>query len=320
MLISGKVVKMEKAYTRTYWLDDSEPYIEAENLNNIEKGIDTIDDRVVSMDEKVTEAYNNSASALNGISVIQGTYAKKTDLPNIATSENVGLVKPDGSTTYIDADGTLHAVGGGGGGTGGTSNYNDLMNKPSINGVTLQGKKTLEDLGVDALAEEKVSDLHEDTLGGFTPVIDSTGKITGYKTKAGADTVFPFSKSNKFVNLNVIMSTNGSAARPTSYATRNDTNAEYFGDFETGSDKNTATMTIKKSGTYKILFRTAYRVTQSNCSLKHNDTYIAQNVSGNSEVTEYEINANAGDTIILGITNKTSGYGFQCADVIVYPA
>ena len=32
-----------------------------------------------------------------------------------------------------------------------------------------------------------------ENLGGFTPVIDSTGKITGYKTEAGADTVFPFS-------------------------------------------------------------------------------------------------------------------------------
>lgn len=30
-------------------------------------------------------------------------------------------------------------------------------------------------------------------LGGFTPVIDETGKITGYKTTVGgADTVFPF--------------------------------------------------------------------------------------------------------------------------------
>lgn len=35
--------------------------------------------------------------------------------------------------------------------------------------------------------------LLNNSLGGFTPVIDSTGKITGYKTKVGADTVFPFS-------------------------------------------------------------------------------------------------------------------------------
>ena len=31
-------------------------------------------------------------------------------------------------------------------------------------------------------------------MGGFTPIIDDTGKITGYKTKVGADTVFPFSR------------------------------------------------------------------------------------------------------------------------------
>ena len=35
------------------------------------------------------------------------------------------------------------------------------------------------------------------SLGGFTPVIDSTGKITGYTTTiGGADTVFPFSNIN----------------------------------------------------------------------------------------------------------------------------
>lgn len=34
-------------------------------------------------------------------------------------------------------------------------------------------------------------------LGGFTPIIDETGKITGYKTSVGgADTVFPFNKYN----------------------------------------------------------------------------------------------------------------------------
>ena len=36
-----------------------------------------------------------------------------------------------------------------GGGSGGTSNYNDLSNKPSINGVTLTGDKTTEDLQIE---------------------------------------------------------------------------------------------------------------------------------------------------------------------------
>lgn len=43
-------------------------------------------------------------------------------------------------------------------------------------------------------ADERINSNLEN-LGGFTPVIDSTGKITGYKTEAGADTVFPFSSN-----------------------------------------------------------------------------------------------------------------------------
>lgn len=65
---------------------------------------------------------------------------------DIATSERVGLVKPDGTTILIDADGTIHAVGG----SGGTSNYKDLLNKPSINGVSLIGALSLSDLGISA--------------------------------------------------------------------------------------------------------------------------------------------------------------------------
>lgn len=37
---------------------------------------------------------------------------------------------------------------GGSGGGGGTSDYNDLMNKPQINGVTIAGNKSTSDLGI----------------------------------------------------------------------------------------------------------------------------------------------------------------------------
>ena len=40
---------------------------------------------------------------------------------------------------------------GGGSGSGGTTNYNDLTNKPSINGITLTGNKTSADLGINAI-------------------------------------------------------------------------------------------------------------------------------------------------------------------------
>ena len=77
---------------------------------------------------------------------------------------------------------------------------NPVQNK-AVAGVMLD---TLSDIGnvtskgflTDALAVKElntnVNELNN-SLGGFTPIIDSTGKITGYKTKVGADTVFPFS-------------------------------------------------------------------------------------------------------------------------------
>lgn len=49
------------------------------------------------------------------------------------------------------------------GGGGGTSNYNELANKPKINSVTLSGDKTAGDLGLlgedDHLTEEQMSSL-----------------------------------------------------------------------------------------------------------------------------------------------------------------
>lgn len=50
----------------------------------------------------------------------------------------------------------------GGSGTGGTTNYNELTNKPQINNVELAGNKTLEDLGIqpagDYLTDETLLD------------------------------------------------------------------------------------------------------------------------------------------------------------------
>ena len=81
---------------------------------------------------------------------------------------------------------------------------NPVQNK-AVAGVMLD---TLSDIGnvtskgflTDALAVKElntnVNELNN-SLGGLTPIIDSTGKITGYKTKVGADTVFPFSNAKQ---------------------------------------------------------------------------------------------------------------------------
>lgn len=63
---------------------------------------------------------------------------------DIATTSKAGIVKPDGTTITVDADGTIHSIGG----TGGTEDYTELTNKPQINGVELTGNKTGTDLGL----------------------------------------------------------------------------------------------------------------------------------------------------------------------------
>lgn len=48
---------------------------------------------------------------------------------------------------------------GGGGGGGGTSDYLDLDNKPKINGITLAGDKTFDDLGLSSLTTAQLNGL-----------------------------------------------------------------------------------------------------------------------------------------------------------------
>ena len=67
----------------------------------------------------------------------------------------------------------------------------------AINGITSDLSGEAEDIAASIKCVNQLNDslnAVNTNLGGFTPVIDSTGKITGYKTKVGADTVFPFSR------------------------------------------------------------------------------------------------------------------------------
>lgn len=58
-----------------------------------------------------------------------------------ATTDTLGGVKPDGKTILVTEDGTISAVGGG----QGTSNYEELTNKPSLYGTEIVGDKKLSD-------------------------------------------------------------------------------------------------------------------------------------------------------------------------------
>lgn len=90
-------------------------------------------------------------------------YAKRTETdPNTVfnTTPAIGTVLatiPDGTEEIVEEHPDVIAQifdrldaleSGGGGGTGGTTNYNNLSNKPQLNGVTLEGNKTLDQVGV----------------------------------------------------------------------------------------------------------------------------------------------------------------------------
>ena len=90
-------------------------------------------------------------------------YAKKTETdPNTVfnTTPAIGTVLatiPDGTEEIVEEYPDVIAQifdrldaleSGGSGGTGGTTNYENLSNKPQLNGVTLEGNKTLDQVGV----------------------------------------------------------------------------------------------------------------------------------------------------------------------------
>lgn len=75
-----------------------------------------------------------------------------SDLTISAGTNKLTFTPSSGANAYyikLRWDGT-GSGGGGGGGGGGTSDYNDLLNKPQINGVTLVGNKTLAQIGAIA--------------------------------------------------------------------------------------------------------------------------------------------------------------------------
>lgn len=98
------------------------------------------------------------------INSILASVADKAELTEVAkkadkTYVDTELAKKQGKLTAgtgIKIEGNTISSTGGGGGGGGTTDYTQLENKPSINGVTLDGEKSLDELGIQGKTIEKV--------------------------------------------------------------------------------------------------------------------------------------------------------------------
>lgn len=77
---------------------------------------------------------------------------------------------------------------GAGGGEGGTSNYNELSNKPQINGVTLSGNKTASELGISGAIQISVAG--RETVQGFSVPKPTAEELTAiYNAVVGGNSV-----------------------------------------------------------------------------------------------------------------------------------
>ena len=114
---------------------------------NDQVDISVLNDNLDSQDAIMHKAFNNMAQAFSQLS----TYA----VGDIVLYDNelykchTAVTTPGSWTGSTNWTSWTLAEGGGG---GGTSDYTDLRNKPSINGVTLTGNKTTSDLGIDKTA------------------------------------------------------------------------------------------------------------------------------------------------------------------------
>lgn len=91
----------------------------------------------------------------------------------VYTSDTNTLKVGDGINKYVD----LPTIAGGGG--GGTDNYNELLNKPQVNGTTLSGNKSSSDLGLATSAQGALADTALQPGDNISELVNDSGFITG---------------------------------------------------------------------------------------------------------------------------------------------
>ncbi len=119
-----------------------------EECQAIEDAVELINSQVSEKLQATIEYTNQAKQYRDETEQFRNEVESMVDI-GIATTERAGIVKPDGITIRVDEDGTIHA-------DNGTVDYNELENKPSINGMELSGDKSLDELGiasVEALEE-----------------------------------------------------------------------------------------------------------------------------------------------------------------------
>lgn len=179
------------AYERTSWVDD-ETLVNAQRMNNIEEGIANVTSGKSDKDHNHDEDYSpidhthpqyaeednvytkgdvdakisplsSSISSLEAtdknqneeLEILESKYSTLKGIVNTNTRgiTNMGLLSDLNTTDKSSLVAAINEVNISGGGGSGTKNYNELFNRPSINGVILEGDVTTDELGFDFVPE-----------------------------------------------------------------------------------------------------------------------------------------------------------------------
>ena len=150
--------------------DPGTPGTDGEGIDDIQKTATAglVDTYTIYMDDGVTTYNFYVTNGSNGNKWYRGTnISGKSVNPTVYSASGITSANPNDFYLNPTEGAIYYCVTGGdantatwsydftmsGGGGGGTSDYNDLTNKPSIASVTLSGNKTLADLGIAASAD-----------------------------------------------------------------------------------------------------------------------------------------------------------------------
>jgi hypothetical protein len=179
------------AYERTSWVDD-ETLVNAQRMNNIEEGIVNVTSGKSDKDHNHDEDYssidhthpqyaeeddvytkgdvdakiNPLSSSISSLEAtdktqneeledLESKYSTLKGLVNTNTRgiTNMGLLSDLNTTDKSSLVAAINEVNISGGGGSGTKNYNELFNRPSVNGILLEGDVTTDELGFNFVTE-----------------------------------------------------------------------------------------------------------------------------------------------------------------------
>lgn len=154
---------------------------------------------------KLSEGGSGGGGTTNYNALTNKPQINSVELSGNKTASQLGLMASDGvvanptgqttgTLTALEVGGTKYAVPSGG---GGTSDYTDLTNKPSINGVTLSGNKTTSDLGITASEVGAIPSTDKGANGGVAE-LDSNGKVPSSQLPSYVDDVLSYSSQSAF--------------------------------------------------------------------------------------------------------------------------